>query len=85
MQEHYSEKAAGYEVKISQGFSELKPSAYTASAAEPVLDYRQPPADKNNMARYLFGGFKRCHYPVQKFQSDAERKLSIILERESLK
>jgi len=85
MQEHYWEKATGYEVKISKGFSELKPSAYTASASEPVLDYRHPPADKSNMAKYLFGGFKRCLYPVQKFQSDAERKLAIILEREATK
>ena len=85
MQEHYWEKATGYEVKISKGFSELKPSAYTASASEPVLDYRQPPADKSNMAKYLFGGFKRCLYPVQKFNSDPERKLTVILEREALK
>ena len=85
MQAHFWEKATGYEVKISKGFSELKPSAYTASAAEPVLDYRQPPADKSNMAKYLFGGFKRCLYPVQKFQSDAERKLSVILEQEAIK
>jgi type III restriction enzyme len=35
------------------------------------------------MAKYLFGGFKRCLYPVQKFQSDAERKLSVTLEREA--
>ena len=85
MQEHYWEKATGYEVKISKGFSELKPSAYTASATEPVMDYRQPPADKSNMAKYLFGGFKRCLYPVQKFQADGERRLSVILEREATK
>ncbi len=85
MQAHYWETATGYEVKISKGFSELKPSAYTASASEPVLDYRQPPADKSNMARYLFGGFQRCLYPVQKFQSDAERRLAVILEREATK
>lgn len=41
--------------------------------------------DKSNMSRYLFGGFSRCLYPTQKFQSDAERKLAVILERESLK
>ena len=84
MQEHYWEEAVGYEVKISKGFTELKPSAYTASAAEPPLDFRQSPADKSNMAKYLFGGFKRCLYPVQKFQSDAERKLAVILEREAM-
>lgn len=85
MQEHYWEKASGYAVKISKGFSELKPSAYTSSESAPVLDFRQPPADKSNMAKYLFGGFERCLYPVQKFQSDPERKLSVILEREALK
>jgi type III restriction enzyme len=37
------------------------------------------------MAKYLFGGFERCLYPLQKFQSDPERKLAVILERESLK
>ena len=83
MQDHYWEEATGYEVKISKGFSELKPSAYTASATEPVLDYRQSPADKSNMAKYLFGGFQRCLYPVQKFQSDPERKLAVILDREA--
>ncbi len=85
MQEHYWEKASGYEIKISKGFSELKPSAFTSSASAPVLDFRQSPTDKSNMAKYIFGGFKRCLYPVQKFQSDPERKLSVILEREALK
>ena len=85
MQEHYWEKATGYEVRISKGFTELKPSAYTALAGGPALDYRQPPADKSNMAKYLFGGFARCLYPVQKFHSDTERKLAVILEREALK
>ncbi len=85
MQEHYWEKATGYEVKIYKGFSELKPSAYTASASEPVLNFRQKPEDRSNMAKYLFGGFKKCLYPVQKFQSDSERKLAVILEREALK
>jgi len=35
------------------------------------------------MAKNHFGGFQRCLYRVQKFQSDAERKLSVILEREA--
>ena len=43
------------------------------------------PADKSNMAKYLFGGFKKCLYPVQKFQSDAERRLAAILERDAIK
>ncbi|WP_236848817.1 hypothetical protein [Candidatus Thiodictyon syntrophicum] len=85
MQEHWFEEAAGYEVKISKGFTELKPSAYSYAVAEPPADYRIAPRDKSNMGRYLFGGFARCLYPVQKFESDAERKLAVILEREAQK
>jgi type III restriction enzyme len=85
MQQHYWEETGGHEVRISKGFSELRPSAFTASASDPVMDFRQAPADKSNMAKYVFGGFKKCLYPVQKFQSDSERKLALILDREALK
>lgn len=37
------------------------------------------------MAKYIFGRFIKCLYPVQKFQSDPERQLSVILDRESEK
>jgi type III restriction enzyme len=85
MLEHYWEEVGGYEVKVSKGFTELKSSAYTASATDPVRDFRQPPSDKSNMAKYLFGGFERCLYPVQKFQSDTERRLAGILDRQAIK
>lgn len=85
MLNHYWEEDVDYEVVINKGFSELKQCAYTAAAQDAILDYRQSPADKSNMARYLFGGFARCLYAVQKFQSDSERKLAVILEREAVK
>jgi type III restriction enzyme len=85
MQEHFWEEATGYETKITKGFTELKPAAYTVAANEPAMDYRASPSDKSNMAKYLFGGFQYCLYPVEKFQSDSERRLAVILERERLK
>jgi type III restriction enzyme len=85
MQNHYWEEAVADEVKISKGFTELKPSAYTASAEEPLRDFRRSPTDKSNMAKYLFSGFQRCLYPVQKFQADSERRLAVILDREAKK
>lgn len=85
MQDHCWEETVDYEVRISKGYTELKPSAYTAFAQEAPLDFRQSPDDKSKMARYLFSGFTRCLYPVQKFQSDAERKLAVILDRDVLK
>ena len=85
MQEHYWEEAIGYEVKINRGFTELKRRAYTQAAGEAMQDLRQSPPDKSNMARYLFTGFSRCLYTEEKFHSEAERKLAVILDRESLK
>lgn len=85
MQKHYREEISGYEVKISKGFTELKPSAYTVNYGQKNLDYRVSPSDKSNMAKYLFGGFSKCLYAVQKFHSESERVLSVILEREAIK
>ena len=85
MLEHSWEDAVEYEVVVSKGFMELKPSAYTYSVNEPPADYRVSPADKSNMSKYVFGGFKRCLYPVQKFDSEAERVLAMILERDAEK
>lgn len=86
MQKHFwQDTDVDYEVVVTRGFTALRPSAYTAPAGEQPLDFRTSPADKSNMSKYLFGSFRRCLYPVQKFQSDAERKLAVILEREALK
>jgi type III restriction enzyme len=85
MQEHNWEEAVDYEVVVSKGFMELKPSAYTYSVNEPAANYLVSPADKSNMSKYVFGGFNRCLYPVQKFDSEAERVLAAILERDTEK
>ena len=85
MQAHQWEKATGYDVVVTKGFSELKPSAYTAKDGEPTHDFRQTVEDRSRMQQMLFGGFQRGLYSVQKFDSDAERKLAIILDRDTQK
>jgi len=85
MQQHYWEQAGGYEVVIRKSVTELKQRAYTHAAGEPMLDFRESPQDKSNMARYLFTGFRRCLYTEEKFQADQERMLAIILDRDALK
>lgn len=85
MQQHYWEEKVDYEVVVSKGFTELKSSAYATSSTEPLLDFCQSPADKSNMAKYLFGGFTRSLFSAQKFQSESERILAIILDRQAKK
>ena len=85
MQDYFWEEEGELEVKVSCGFTELRQSAYAHLVAEPTADYRISPLDKSNMAKYLFGGFARCLFPSQKFDSEAERRLAVILERDALK
>ena len=83
MQGHFWQKATGYEAKVSKGFITLRPANYTSSENEAFRDFRRPVDDRQAIRRMLFGGFHRCLYPRQKFDSDAERRFAVILEDDS--
>ena len=83
MMEHFWEKAAGYEVQVSRGFTQLKPCNVTTSEKHPVRSYRETVEDKSRIKQMLFGGFSKCLYPLQKFDSDSERGFAVILERDA--
>ena len=85
MMAHFWEKATAYEVKVSRGFSALKPCHYTVNAGEPVHPVRETPKDVSRIRQMLFGDFQKCLYPLQKFDSDTERRFAVILERDAQK
>jgi len=85
MMEHFWEKASGYEVQVSRGFTQLKPCTYTTSEKHPVRDFRETLDKKSLIKQMLFGGFEKCLYPLQKFHSDTERRFAVILERDAEK
>jgi type III restriction enzyme len=81
MSQHYFEDISESDVVVSQGFTPLRPCAFTAEGD--VLPLHQAPAEKGKIAQYVYGGFAKCAYPVQKFHSDTERVLAAILERDA--
>ena len=85
MRGHHWEKASGYDVVVHKGFTALKPQIFTAPADKPPHNFRHPVADKTRIGQMIFGGFTRCLHETQKFQSDTERGLAVVLDRESLK
>ncbi len=85
MMAHFWEEATGYEVQVSRGYTELKACNYTATAGQTAHHFRETVADTSRIRQMLFGGFARCLYPLQKFDSDTERRFAIILERDALK
>jgi type III restriction enzyme len=83
MAQHYVEEAGETEVVVSQGFTPLKGSALTAEGE--VRQLHQAPDDKSRIATLVYGGFTKCAYTHQKFQSDPERVMAVILERDALR
>ena len=82
MQPHAWEEASSYEAVVSQGFSDVRAQAFAAPAGEVVRQYDTPIDNKIDIRKMLFGGFKKCLYPTQKFDSDPERRFAVILERD---
>lgn len=85
MMAHFWEEATEYEVQVSRGFTELKPCNYTATAGQTAHHFRETVIETSRIKQMLFGGFARCLYPLQKFDSDTERRFAIILERDAAK
>ena len=85
MVEHFWEEVSEYEVEVHGGFTPLKPCAYTAATGRSVFNYRDTVTDKSKIKQMLFGEFSKCLYPLQKFDSDTERRFSVIVERDAVK
>ncbi len=85
MMAHFWEEATECEVQVSRGFTELKPCNYTAVAGQTAHHYRETVTELGKIKQMLFGGFARCLYPLQKFDSDTERRFAVNLERDTLK
>lgn len=85
MMAHFWEEATDYAVKVSRGFTELKPCNYTATAGQTAHHFRETVTELGRIKQMLFGGFTRCLYPLQKFDSDTERRFAVILERDASK
>lgn len=79
---HVWEVSSGYEPRVTRGFKALQPQAFQASACEEIRPFRNPIANKQDIPKMVFGGFKRCLFPIQKFSSDTERMLAVILEND---
>ncbi|HEM8866454.1 TPA: DEAD/DEAH box helicase family protein [Providencia stuartii] len=85
MDKHFYEDATEYEVEVRSGFTTLKECSYTAIQGQDVKSYRDTVTEVSKIKQMLFGDFKKCLYPIQKFDSDTERRFAIILERDAIK
>jgi len=85
MQDHYVEETGDFEVVVSKGFQTLRPAVVGIHHNEGVRPFRQPVDDPQKIRGMIFGGFKHCLYPEQKFDSDSERRMAVALENDPTK
>lgn len=85
MQMHWWQEAdEGYDVVVSRGYQTFTNTSYSADGNEKLRSVHQPleVGERDRIGGMLFGGFKRCSYPVQKFSSDSERMFASLLEKD---
>ncbi len=71
-----------YRVTVNSAFDQLRPQTFDGSNKGAMRDYRDPPEQLNQIRRFIFTGFEKGCYQLAKFDSDTERKMAVILERD---
>lgn len=69
-------------VKVAAQFMSLRTYKILESTLYPPVSFRNRVKEKTAIRQMVFEGFKKCLFAKQKFDSDTERCLSVILEDE---
>lgn len=85
MLENFLPSHTEYAVEIRRGFTALRAPTFSVGAGQSVRDYRDTLEEPSRIKQMVFGHFARCLYPLQKFDSDTERRFCVVLDRDAEK
>ena len=83
MMNHYRETPLSeddYEVNVTRGFMLLQAQPMNVPAGQRVRDFKQAVLPLSDTRKQVFGGFAKCCYTLQKFDTDPERRLAVVIE-----
>jgi type III restriction enzyme len=86
MMQNYEETPLGkddYEIRVARGFMLLQPQPFNVAPGQKVRDFRTAVTPASETRKQVFGGFQKCSYSLQKFESDPERRFAVLIESES--
>ncbi|GAC1030963.1 DEAD/DEAH box helicase family protein [Pseudomonas sp. No.21] len=72
-----------YRVTVDAAFQDLRPQNFEDVGTKYASDFRKAPEKLNEIKKYIFSGFSKSCYHLAKFDSDSERQMSELLERDS--
>jgi type III restriction enzyme len=85
MMQHYRETPLAeddYEVRVTRGYTLLLSQPLNIAPGQNVRDFRLAVTPASETRKQVFGGFRKCCYLLQKFDSDPERRLAVLIEGE---
>ena len=85
MEQHQTQGQVRYVHEVRQGFTELRSSTLNYSRGGLISNPLARPPAGLRIEACVYTGFTRSLYPEVKFQSDAERVLAVILDRDTQK
>ena len=82
LREHFYESASGFEAHVVRGFRVLSGGTYAQNVGETIRNFREtiPEGCRKTISGMLFSGFSKSCYSIQKFDSDTERRFTVLLE-----
>jgi type III restriction enzyme len=80
MKQHYWETPTDYRATVSKGFTMLRPQGFNVPNGKAVLDFRKPVIPAGDTRKHVFGGFEKCCYPYQGFDSSEERAFAALID-----
>lgn len=83
MRQNMWREHTNYRVSLTSAFAELRPQTFDTAGTSFIRNFKTPPDQKQEIRKYIFTGFVKGCYQYAKFDSDPERKLAIILEKDT--
>jgi type III restriction enzyme len=83
MKQHYWETPTDYRATVSRGFQLLRPQAFNIPNQNAVRDFKVPVVPAGDTRKQVFGGFRKCCYPYQRFQSGEEREFAVLIDSDN--
>lgn len=80
MFKHEETQEIEYQATVSKGFRVVSSNSYLLTSCDNRMNFRSPVFTKRDIKDILFVGYKKCLFPSLKFDSDTERRFSVILE-----
>lgn len=82
LQEHFEPPEYRLASVVERDYTFFRSANYVLPYGQDPIPFDQAPDELDHIARYIFSGYKKSQYPLNKFQSNSERVFAMILEQD---